>query len=233
MRGQAAFTLFQSLPAPVMEDLSHTGSIRRYADKQLIASRGACDRELNIVHQGAVRASNVDLEGRRTETAILEPGDSFGEFTLLAGTPRFFDFHAQGETQIRTISKAQFDGLMQSNAAFRDGILTMLTHRLLTAVGIIEDIRRLPVSAQLAKFLLHCCERQADQQWRYLGTQTDLADALGVSRVSIGQALKGLQQAGLVATGYGCVHIPNKAALYSWVLHKAALLPASIGVAAE
>lgn len=226
MRGQAAFTLFQSLPAEVMADLSRVGSVHRYADKQLIAQRGECERQLNVVDQGCVRVSNVDVEGRRTETAVLEPGDSFGEFTLLAGMPRFFDFHAQGETRIRTISKDQFDTLMQGNAVFRDGILTMLTHRLLTAVGIIEDIRRLPLSAQLAKFLLHCCEKQVDGSWLYQGTQTDLADALGVSRVSIGQALKTLRDAGLIGTGYGCVPIQDKPALQRWVMQRSALLPA-------
>lgn len=225
MRGQTAFTLFQSLPAEVMADLARVGSVQRYADKQLIAQRGECERQLNVVDQGRVRVSNVDVEGRRTETAVLEAGDSFGEFTLLAGMPRFFDFHALGDTQIRTISKAQFDTLMQGSGVFRDGILTMLTHRLLTAVGIIEDIRRLPLSAQLAKFLLHCCEQQADGRWLYRGTQTDLADALGVSRVSIGQALKTLGQAELITTGYGYVHIINKPELHRWVMRRSTLLP--------
>ncbi len=225
MRGQTAFTLFQSLPAEVMADLARVGSVQRYADKQLIAQRGECERQLNVVDQGRVRVSNVDVEGRRTETAVLEAGDSFGEFTLLAGMPRFFDFHALGDTQIRTISKAQFDTLMQGSGVFRDGILTMLTHRLLTAVGIIEDIRRLPLSAQLAKFLLHCCEQQTDGRWLYRGTQTDLADALGVSRVSIGQALKTLGQAELITTGYGYVHIINKPALHRWVMRRSTLLP--------
>lgn len=225
MRGQDAFTLFQSLPADVMEKLATAGSVRRYADKQLISSRGQCDRELNIVECGVVRVSNVDIEGHRTETAQLEPGDSFGEFTLFAGTPRFFDFHAHGDTHIRSINKQQFDALMQSNAAFRDGILTMLTHRLLSAVSIIEDMRRLPLPTQLAKFLLHCCEKQADNGWEYHGTQSDIADALGVSRVSVGHALKPLLQAELLTTGYGCIRIKNKAALQAWVLKRSPLIP--------
>ena len=217
MRGQAAVTLFQSLPADVLAALGRAGSVQRYADQQLISSRGDTDRELNIVEEGAVRVSNVDLEGRRTETAVLEAGDSFGEFTLLAGTPRFFDFHAQGHTRIRTINKAQFDALMQGDAAFRDGIVRMLTHRLLSAVSIIEDMRRLPLPAQLAKYVLHCAEKVGHDQWQYRGTQSDLADALGVSRVSVGQALKRLQQSGLLARGYGCVNITNKSSLQAWV----------------
>lgn len=226
MRGLAATTLFQSLPTDVLEGLKRSGTTHCYADKQLIANRGDCVRELNIVEQGAVRVSNVDFEGRRTETAILQPGDSFGEFTLLAGTPRFFDFHARGSTQIRTINKAQFDDLMRADGAFRDGILTMLTHRLLTAVGIIEDMRRLPLPTQLGKLLLHLSEKQADNSWQYQGTQNDLADALGVSRVSLGHALNVLKKQSLVSTGYRCVHITNKATLQAWVLKRAPLLPA-------
>lgn len=225
MLGQTTLTLFRSLPADVMAKLAMAGKLHLYADAQLISSRGDCDRELNIVESGAVRVSNVDLDGRRTETATLEIGDSYGEFTLLAGTPRFFDFHAKGETCIRTITKAQFDKLMQDNAAFRDGVLTMLTHRLLTAVGIIEDMRRLPLAAQLAKFLYHCCEKQADGAWQYSGTQSELADAFGVSRVSIGHALKTLQQDDLLSTGYRCVNIKNKTALQLWLIKRSSLLP--------
>lgn len=225
MLGQAAFTLFRSLPEEVMESLLSTGSIRDYADKQLIYSRGDCDRELNIVDSGAVRVSNVDMDGRRTESAVLEVGDSFGEFTLFAGTPRFFDFHAQGDTRIRTIDLVQFDALMQSSVALRNGVLKMLTHRLLFAVGLIEDIRRLPIPAQLAKYLLQCCEKSADNQWLYRGTQSEVADVIGVSRVSIGHALKSLKEAKLIRTGYGCIHIENKAALQRWVLQQSSLHP--------
>lgn len=225
MRGQTAFTLFQSLPSDVLANLSAEGTVKRYGDKQLISSRGACDRELNIIEQGIVRVSNVDIDGRRTETALLEPGDSFGEFTLMAGTPRFFDFHADGETHIRTISKPQFDALMESDADFRDAILAMLTHRLLTAVGIIEDMRRLPLPTQLAKFLLHISQKQPDGSWHYKGTQTDIADALGVSRVSVGHALKSLQNDRLITTGYGCIQLENKAALQAWVLKRSPLIP--------
>ena len=223
MLGHAAKTLFQSLPADLLERLSHTGNCQNYSDKQLISSRGDCDRELNIVESGCVRVSNVDLDGRRIETAVLQAGDSFGEFTLLAGTPRFFDFHAHGDTRIRSISKAQFDELMQSSTAFRDGILAMLTQRLLTAVGIIEDMRRLPLPAQLGKFVLQCAEKQSDGSWQFLGTQTDIADALGVSRVALGHALNVLKQDNLVTTGYRCIRVTNKQALQVWVLQHSSL----------
>lgn len=218
-------TLFRSLPLEVLDGLRKVGRCHRYVDKQLIAQRGDRVRELNVVEVGAVRVSNLNLDGRRTETAVLEPGDSFGEFTLLAGTPRFFDFHAHGVTDIRTINKPQFDDLMQASAAFRDGILSILTHRLLMAVSTIEDMRSLPLPTQLAKFLLHRCEEQSDSRLQFHGTQSELADALGVSRVSLGQALATLKHAGLATTGYRCVHIPSKSLLHAWVLERASLLP--------
>ncbi|MGJ8686470.1 MAG: Crp/Fnr family transcriptional regulator [Spongiibacteraceae bacterium] len=217
MQGLAQSPLFQSLPAELLEQLSLIGETRQFGNKQLIASRGDVDRELNIIESGAVRASNVDLDGRRVETAVLEAGDSFGEFTLLAGSPRFFDFHAHGDTCVRSISKAQFDKLMQNSTAFRDGILLMLTQRLLTAVEIIEDIRRLPLPAQLAKFLLYRCSPQVNDESHYQGTQTELADALGVSRVALGQALNVLKKQELLTTGYGYIEIPSHQKLQAWV----------------
>ncbi|MGJ8670103.1 MAG: Crp/Fnr family transcriptional regulator [Oceanococcus sp.] len=223
MQGQDFATLFQSLPQDLLQRLACLGTRQHFGDKQLIASRGDCDRELNIVESGAVKVSNVDVGGRKVETAVLEAGDSFGEFTLLAGSPRFYDFHAQGETIIRSISKAQFDDLMQSSTEFRDGIVAMLTQRLLNAVEIIEDMRRLPLPAQLAKFLLLRCTPQHDSEWRYTGTQTDLADALGVSRVALGHALKTLSNAGLLKTAYGYIEINQRDKLAQWVRQRSPL----------
>ena len=46
-----------------------------------------------------------------------------------------------------------------------------------------------------------------------MATQQDLADLVGVSRVSLGKAMTRLQVAGVIEPGYGFVTIRDRAAL--------------------
>ena len=50
-----------------------------------------------------------------------------------------------------------------------------------------------------------------------MATQQDLADLVGVSRVSLGKALTGLQAPGFIEPGYGFVTIRDGAALRAMV----------------
>ncbi len=224
MRGQPRSSLFQTLPAPLWQRLSEFGSCQQYASRQLISSRGDRTQALCIVEQGAVRVSNMGLDGRRVETATLEPGDCFGEFTLFLGSPRFFDFHAEGDTRVRSIAKAQFDLLMADSAPLRNGVLEMLSRRLLTAVEIIEDMRRLPLPTQAAKLIHLQSETDASGQLHFPGSQTDMADLLGVSRVAVGKALAKLQDKGLIRTAYRRIDITDSQKLRQWLQKRTQLL---------
>lgn len=220
MRGQAAETFIHLLPAGPRQLLQRCGQVRRHRDGALIYARGNRERSLCVVEAGQVSLSNCGPDGRRAVTAILEPGDSFGEFTLLADAPRFYDFHAIGDTRIRVINEALFTRLMGESAPLREGLMRMLAQRLLMAVEMLDDIRTLPLPARLAKWLLR---HHAAAAARSSGatdidiTQEALAEQLGVSRVALGFALKSFKRSGWVTTGYGRVCVTDVPAMQRWL----------------
>lgn len=216
-------SLFAALPGGVRECLLLHGSRRTFADGAWLHRRGDTDRQLSIVIRGAVQLSNLGRDGRSIVIATLAPGDSFGEFPLFAGSPRFFDFRAVGETELCVISAATLEQLMSDDANIATAIITLLANRLQLALEIIDDERRLALPARTAKALLRQ-PRDSEANNCITVTQHALADELGVSRVALGKALTRLRDLGLVETGYGRIRIPDDTQVVNWLVEQSPIV---------
>jgi CRP/FNR family transcriptional regulator, cyclic AMP receptor protein len=90
---------------------------------------------------------------------------------------------------------------------------------LLRCAGLIaqlDDMRRLPLNVRTGKFLLSAAHSSRVHNV-LSNTQSDIAYALGASRVSIGKILKKFEQANYIELGYGKIHISDKKGLRRWV----------------
>ena len=104
----------------------------------------------------------------------------------------------------------------------------LLTASLLRGQALLEmwdDMRRLTLPVRAAKFIHTLTPRGTS---RLECTQTDLAFALGVSRVSIGKALKALERAGVIVLFYGGVETPDPDRLARWIFDHARIEPLKV-----
>ncbi len=187
-----------------------------FGDGRLIHSRGDRKPGLSIIASGAVRMSNTDASGRQLTMGLLRPGDVFGEPTLFAGLPRTHDAVAIGTTRILQIPRIRFDAIMTREAALRDFVVRYLAQRLYATLEALDAERRLSTDVKLAKLLLSLAEREGDTG-HVVATQHELSSALGVSRVSLGHALKKLVSRTFVRTGYGELTVVSLQVLRKWV----------------
>jgi len=191
-----------------MDKILSVGVIRRFSDGQLIQQRGDCDGHMSFVKSGKVVAGNFGLDGRFLTSALLLPGEHFGDFTLFAGLPRSQNLWAQGATEITQVSGAKFLTLMEQEPTIARALLTISTLRNYELVEHLDMQRRLTLPAQISRLLLTAVEAQTQSETIEC-RQEDLAVMLGVSRVSIGKALKKLQADGLAELAYGRIHLPD------------------------
>lgn len=110
------------------------------------------------------------------------------------------------------ISETQLWALIDTNALARREIIGFLSDRLSRVFDALEDERRLPLTKRLGKRLLEF----ADADGHVPLSQSLLAEQLGVSRNSIGTALKTIEALGLLQVGYRRTVIPNRRALERW-----------------
>ena len=96
-------------------------------------------------------------------------------------------------------------------------LLTITLHRLHFVAEVMDAQRRWPLAVRIAHLLLTSVVDRTNAGHEVSCRQEDLATILGVSRVSIGKALKALQSEGLVIVKYGRILLPDVARLSAWV----------------
>jgi len=221
---QRTKVLADFLPPGVMEEIYGAGMTRGYADGQMLQQRGDARKSLSFVKSGAVIAGNYGLDGAFLASALLYPGEYFGDFTLFAGLPRTQNLWAQGPTEIIEVPGKRLFELMDLEPAIARAMLGISTLRTYELVEFLDMQRRLPLKARLSHLLLTSVAPDAANETIEC-RQEDLAFMMGVSRVSVGKALKKLESDGLVELGYGHIHLPDVSRLRRIAAAEFQLLP--------
>ncbi|TDF41491.1 Crp/Fnr family transcriptional regulator [Alteromonadaceae bacterium M269] len=209
-------SFFGLLPPKAIQKLVEASTCVSYSDKQLIHSRGQTKPGLSVVCSGTVQVGISDTNGLFVMTGILGPGESFGEFTLFAELPRTHDVIAFGETQVYQIPKNRFMPLYESEPEISKALLKsslLRTHYLLEQL---DALKRLPLLERTAKALVSMSQTTGDRQ-KVDCLQSDLAQSLGVTRISMGKVLKQLANLGLIELGYRKIIFPDMNLLEDWV----------------
>ncbi|TNE40250.1 MAG: Crp/Fnr family transcriptional regulator [Alphaproteobacteria bacterium] len=205
---QRTKTLGDFLSADLMNRILSAGVTRRFADGQMIQQRGDKSNTMCFVKSGVLIAGNLGMDGALLASAILYPGEHFGDFTLFGGVPRTQNIWTQGETEIVEVPGARFLAIMDQEPAIARALLTISTLRNFELVELLDMHRRLPLPARISRLLLTAADPDSQSETIEC-RQEDLAFMLGVSRVSIGKALKKLQDEGLIEMGFGRIHLPD------------------------
>jgi CRP-like cAMP-binding protein len=208
---------FAELLSPNLRQALGEAAVRRlYRDTQLIHRRGDRRPGLSIVRSGAVKICNFGADGSAVTTAVLGPGQVFGEFTLLTNLPRTHDAIAVGATAVDRVSRAAFASLVAREPELLQVLAAATARRLYAVLEFLDDLRRLPLPVLTAK-ILRTMARASDDPNMIECSQSDLAVTLGVSRVSIGKTIRKLEQAGLIEQGYGRIIIRDNEQLDAWI----------------
>ena len=84
--------------------------LQRFADGERIVKQGDRGDEMYVVKAGKVRIFR-ESQGDETTLGVLEPGDYFGEMALFDSKPRMANAAAVGDTEVRVVTKAEFESL--------------------------------------------------------------------------------------------------------------------------
>ncbi|MCV6587043.1 MAG: Crp/Fnr family transcriptional regulator [Marinibacterium sp.] len=187
-----------------------------YEDGQMIHSSGDDSDRLIIVRSGAVRMGRINPNGREAMLAVLGPGHFIGIIGVLTGRKRNQNAVAMGDTTVGFLKKSDFLSLMKKHPEIAGAALPITLSRLNVALSMLDDLRLLPLPAYTAVMLLNM-HQGSDVPGVLQWNQSELAVAVGASRVSVGKALKKLEAEGLIALKYGAIEIPDVQALSDWV----------------
>lgn len=186
------------------------GTIERsYAAGAFICMKGEpVDYWMGVI-DGLGKMASHWTTGKTTSLTGISTGGWFGEGSLLKSEVRRYDVMALRETRVAFMNRATFLWLMDNSIPFNRHLITQLNERLGQFIGMMENERMLDTDARIARGLAALFNPVL-----YPGTnrllqisQEELGYLAGVSRQRANQALKVLEDAGLVRNEYGGIHI--------------------------
>ncbi|WP_083518333.1 MULTISPECIES: Crp/Fnr family transcriptional regulator [Dechloromonas] len=147
--------------------------------------------------------------GKTTSLTGISAGAWIGEGSLLKKEPRRYDVMALRESRVAFMNRSTFTWLLDHSIPFNRYLIAQLNERLGQFIGMIENERMLDTDARIARGLAALFNPVL-----YPGTnrllqisQEELGYLAGVSRQRANQALKVLEDAGLVRSEYGGINV--------------------------
>jgi CRP/FNR family cyclic AMP-dependent transcriptional regulator len=204
----------------MMRDL---GSPLKFKKDAVIETRGEPVDHIYLIENGLVQLGINGADGSKFNLTRLGSGHTFGETAFFLKSKVIHDAHAESEVLLRRLSGADVDHLLTHSLSFSKALMAVSCMRLQTTLSYIGDKVGMTLQGRVAKQILSVSKSAGKTDIIKL-RQVDLAHALGVSRVSIGKALKELSDYGLIEIGYGNLTILSQGELVELVRKSRQLL---------
>lgn len=191
---------------------------RYYRRHQIIFQRDDPGDTLHIVQSGQVRIVLSSPEGDEILLALMQPGDFFGELSLLDGLPRSATAVANAHSVTLTLARTGFLRVVERSPQLAHQIILALSARLRRTDLLLGDSAFLDVGTRLAKRLLDLAHDQAEPgsskgPRTIRVTQSELAAMVGATRESVNRELHALEARGVIRVHRGRIVLQQPEAL--------------------
>jgi CRP-like cAMP-binding protein len=215
---------FMSLPRAQRETLLAAGELIHVRRGAMVFRQGdpvhAAGGGFYGLLAGTIKISSLRRDGREAILAVLEPGNWFGEITLIDGSPRTHDATALEALDLLVVPPEAFAEQMR-DVVFAAAMAALLAARVRMLYGLAEDATLRSLRARVAHRLLVLARGDATQSVQLRRelrlSQEALAMMLGVTRQTLSKELNALAATGAVVLGYGRIALASPQALQALV----------------
>ncbi len=202
---------FQGL-TPALQDLllAHM-TIRQLTTGQRLFARGDAADGLYCVADGAIKLTGSARDGKEAILAIIEPPSWFGEIAAFDELTRTHDAWADEPTTLLHIPAAILQTLLTQQPLLWHALGVLLSHKIRLAFLALEELSLQPPANRLARRLLMMArgygELEGVSKREIRVPQEQLGQMLALSRQTVNQLLRQLEQSGVVRLGRGGIEI--------------------------
>lgn len=172
---------------------------------------------------GLVKVSVGNADGKLASLTGVPAGGWIGEGSLLKREARKYDIVSLRDSVIARLPATTFDWLLDTSIAFNRYLLHQLNERVAQFIGKAENDRLLDPDARVARCLAELFNPllYPGMGMRLTITQEDVGYLARVSRQRANQALRTLEDEGLLKVEYGAVRVLNLNGLKRFGTHSA------------
>ncbi|MEB6662792.1 Crp/Fnr family transcriptional regulator [Achromobacter ruhlandii] len=206
---QLAAAWFRVLDAEQQARVERDLSVQQVAAGSIIERKGELAQAWIGVLAGLVKVSVGNAEGKVASLTGVPAGGWIGEGSLLKREVRKYDIVALRDSVVARLPAATFDWLLDNSIPFNRYLLHQLNERVAQFIGKAEYDRLLDPDARVARCLAELFNPllYPGMGMRLTITQEEVGYLARVSRQRANQALRKLEEAGLLNVEYGAVRV--------------------------
>ncbi|MGO4152717.1 Crp/Fnr family transcriptional regulator [Cupriavidus sp. YAF13] len=183
--------------------------VREYSQGDYVCHKGDMAEHWMGVLEGIVKITTVSPSGKSVTFTGVPTGGWFGEGAVLKGEIRKYDVMALRRSRIAFLPRETFQWLLDTSLPFTRFLLTQFNERLGQFIAAVEYERLLDIDSRVARAVSSLFN---EHLYPGLGTtleisQEEIGLLAGISRQRANQALKVLEQQGLVKVDYGVIEV--------------------------
>lgn len=184
--------VFQGMAAEKLKALQSVTKSSCLKKGEIIFREGEQSETLFIVHEGLIKLSKLNDEGKEQIIRLLFPGDFFGQFALLQSSNHYANAEALEQTTICSIEKYAFIETLERNPAMALHFINALNKRLYMADEWMSLISLMEVEKRLARVLLLFLEKvnKHQNQFTLPISKKDLASLIGTTPETLSRKLQ-------------------------------------------
>lgn len=195
--------IFDGLTDADLADLDDLFAMASFRKGELIYSPFDRGDAMFVIEGGRVRLFRSASDGRQVTLAMLDPGSTFGQVSVLDEPLHDAYAEAMNDTVVRVLRVSDLERAVAEHPRMALNLMRCLSERLRTAEDQIEALAFRPVPARLAGKLLELMDRygrvtptgiRIDERF----THMQLAEMIGTSRETLTKVLNEFREAGLV-----------------------------------
>lgn len=169
-----------------------------------------CDG-IYCVLSGAVRFGAVSPSGRESVVALVEGPEWFGEIALFDGGVRTHDVWVDVASTVLHLPMRHLRRILADHPGGWQQLGALLVRKLRVALSLLEDLALEPPQVRLARCLINLLEgygqRKAEPPYRVRVSQERLGSMLSLSRQTVNELLRQLEEETIVQCQRGGVRI--------------------------
>jgi len=197
------FNLFESIDQSNMEKLNNITSMQEIQKSQPIYFAQDPSNSIFFLKKGRVKLTRTSPDGKEMIVALINPGDVFGEMSILDDSERTDYAITMDECLICAISKNDFREFSEKNPSLNLKLTKLIGFRMRKYSERIEGLIFKDAQQRVISFLLSL----ANEQGKKIGdeifvkpflTHQDIASLTACSRQTVNSILTSLREDGII-----------------------------------
>ncbi len=184
------------------------GRIRTFSKDEIIYRQGDTATTFCYLKKGKVKVFMTSIDGMEKTLNTASQGEILGEGAFFDKKPRVSSAKAITACEVVMIDEKTLAELFFQHSHLAFELLEILANRIRLLSSQLDSVTFMQADARIAKFLL-----ENENALRVSFTHEEIANAVGVSRVTVSKILGRFVQKGYLATEYRQIVIKDKKAL--------------------